>query len=610
MYEKFGAAVDGSAVEFRLFFPDAAVDATQYVRGGTPSISSIRVTGDFQRELGQQPWDFQHAAPLVRQRHPNGWLYSFPIPHIADGYYQYKYFVEFANGTTRWCSDPCSKYGGEENENSGFVVGGNSTSVRPIATRLPLKDLVIYEVMIDDFTAAFRGGRAPFDAFRDKLDYLQDLGINAIEFMPWTAWPGGEFSWGYDPFAFFSVEHRYYNDPAAPLDKLFRLQRLINELHDRGVHVIMDGVFNHVRAGTSPDRGFPYSWLYHFPGDSPFVGTFEGGGFFEDFDFQNECTNQFIVDVCKYWIDEYKIDGIRFDYAKGYFRQAGPPAGITRVVQDLNAYAAAQGLQNLSLTLELLTDNRYEAVGQTNQIQAQGCWFDPLMHQAFGAVQSGNLGTSLVRALNTAKDFDAGRGPVTYVENHDHSTLTEHAGARDLWWRTQPAAIALLTCAGTPMLHNGQEYGEQYWMPGEGNGRVMPRPLRWSQSDDAVGVRLRSLYRKLIAIRRAHPALRSPNFYPDPYDERRVRFDVEGYGVDEERDVAIYHRWGQDEDGRLERFMIVLNFSAFDQTMDIPFPVDGTWEDLLNGGNADVQGFWLRDQVLGSHWGRIYFRRD
>ena len=610
MYEAFGAAVQGSSVEFRLFFPDAAIDPTQYVRGGTPSISSIRVAGDFQRELGQQPWDFGNAPALARQQHPNGRLYTFRTPHIADGFYQYKYFVEFANGTTRWCGDPCSKYGGEEHENSGFVVGGNSTAVRPIAARLPLKDLVLYEVMVDDFTAGFRGGRAPFDAFRDRLDYLQDLGVNAVEFMPWTAWPGGEFSWGYDPFAFFSVEHRYYNDPAEPLDKLFRLQRLINEFHDRGIHVIMDGVFNHVRAGTSPDRGFPYSWLYHFPGDSPFVGIFEGGGFFEDLDYGNGCTNQFIVDACKYWIDEYKIDGIRFDYARGFDRPAGPPVGISRVVQDLNAYAAGQGLQNLSFTLELLPDNRYEAVRRTNQIRAQGCWFDPLMYQVFDAVRSGHLGTRLVRALDAGKDFEAGRGPVTYVENHDHSTLTEQAGGRDLWWRTQPAAIALLTCAGAPMLHNGQEYGEQYGFPEEGDQRVRPRPLRWSQSGDAVGERLRSLYRRLIAIRKAHPGLRSPNFYPDPYDESHTRFDAKGYGINEEKNVAVYHRWGDDGQGRLERFIVALNFSAFDQMVDIPFSVDGAWEDLLNGGTAEVRGFQLRNQTLGSHWGRVYFRRD
>src|SRR5436305_10968431 len=90
----------------------------------------------------------------------------------------------------------------------------------------------------------------------------KNLGFNAIEFMPWTAWPEDNFSWGYDPYAFFTVEHLYYQDPTAELDKLYRLKRLIDEFHRRGMHVIMDGVFNHVQAGQTPDRGFPYFWLY------------------------------------------------------------------------------------------------------------------------------------------------------------------------------------------------------------------------------------------------------------------------------------------------------------------------------------------------------------
>jgi 1,4-alpha-glucan branching enzyme len=78
--------------------------------------------------------------------------------------------------------------------------------------------------------------------------------INGIEFMPWTSWPGGGFSWGYDPFQFFAVEYRYIHDPANPADKLFRLQQLINQLHARNMHVVMDGVFNHVRTGIDSNH--------------------------------------------------------------------------------------------------------------------------------------------------------------------------------------------------------------------------------------------------------------------------------------------------------------------------------------------------------------------
>ena len=74
----------------------------------------------------------------------------------------------------------------------------------------------------------FRGDRAPINAVRDKLDHLQRLGVNAVEFMPWTAWPGGAFDWGYMPFLYFAVEDRYVRDPKDPLRRLDRLKELIS----------------------------------------------------------------------------------------------------------------------------------------------------------------------------------------------------------------------------------------------------------------------------------------------------------------------------------------------------------------------------------------------
>lgn len=596
-------------MEFRLFFPDNQVDPQQYSRGGNPRITRIRVPGDFQSKIGGVDWDFRTAPLLQKQAHPNGWLYTHRIDQIPDGFYQYKYFVEFEDGTTRWCGDPCTKYGGSTNQNGAFVVGGNNTQVIPIDTRLSLKDLIIYELMPDDFTAEFRGDKAPLEAISDKIEYLKSLGINAVEFMPLTAWPSDDFSWGYNPALFFSVEHRYTNSPATPLDKLFKLQTLINDLHASGIHVIMDGVFNHAEAKDTPGGGFPYYWLYENPTESPFVGNFAGTGYFEDLDYSNNCTEQFIRDVCTYWLDVFQFDGIRFDYVLGFYRKANVPVGISELITDLKDHMANSGRQNVSFTLEMLTDNRFEAIGKTNEIGASGCWFDPFLWEGFSIVESGNIQTSLVRRLNSGKDFDADKLPVTYGENHDHSTLTEHAGGRDnRWWRTQPIAIALFTCCGAVMIHNGQEFGDQYWLPEEGGGRIMPRPLRWAKSNDPIGNSLRQLYEKLARIRKAHPALRSSNFYPEPYDELQRHFNSQGYGVNVDQDVAIYHRWGSDEAGRLERFIIVLNFSDFAQGVDIPFSDNGDWEDLLNGGTVRIESYWLSGEALSSNWGRIYFK--
>lgn len=609
MYETFGARVTGNQVEFNLFFPDARRDPTQYIRGGVPRIRTIHVRGDFQSQIGSTNWQLDPSLQMAEVGHSNGLLYRLSIgTPIQDGYYQYKYFVEFENDTTRWVGDPCTRYGGsDENENSAFVVGGNPVATQPHPGRRPPRDLVIYEMMIDDFTVQYRGTRAPMDAVRDRLDYLQDLGVNAIEFMPWTAWAGGEFSWGYNPVYFFSVEYRYIDDCTAPADKLVRLGNLINDMHQRRMHVILDGVFNHVDAGINPNRGFPYLWLYQDPEDSPFIGGFAGGGFFEDFDYNNKCTQEFIRDICIYWLDRFQIDGFRFDYTLGFYREGNLNVGIARLVSDLRQYCAQTGRANIALFLEHLTDNRYDAIDDTNQICADGCWFDRMMFEHFDYARNGNIDDRVLRILNANHDFAVGKGPVIYIQNHDHSTIVREAGGRTRWFKTQPAAIALLTSPGAVLIHNGQEFGEDKFLPGSGNGRVVPRPLRWNSDSplagDFVGGRLFDLYRQLTAIRNEHPALRSPNFFPFPFNH------PDGYGAFLDQDVVIYHRWGPATDGRMERFIVVVNYSDFDQRVDIPFPSNGRWEDLLNGGFVSVDGFRLANQRIFSNWARIYYQR-
>lgn len=603
MYEAFGAVVEGSRVEFRLFFPDNAVDPSQYVRGGPPQIREIRVRGNFQSALGGADWDFSTAPVMSREPHPSGWLWRAEIDGLPEGYYQYKYFVTFENETSRWCSDPCTRYGGaDEHENAAFVIGGNFTRVRPLARPMPLKDLVLYELMIDDFTAEYRGALAPVDAVARKLDYLEELGVNAVAFMPWTSWPGGGFSWGYDPVQFFAVEYRYVHDPTTPADKLFKLKSLINALHDRNIHVIMDGVFNHVRAGIDPNHGFPYFWLYMNPADSPYIGPFERGGFFEEFDYRNGCVSEFIRDVCLYWLEVFGVDGIRFDYTLGFFRRGSPELGISRLVADLRAALAQRGRPDVPLILEHLTDDRYQAIDDTNRISAGACWFDPFMFESQRCARGGAVDGRLLRVLNASLDFAPGKGPITYIENHDHSAIVAEVGGRSRWFKTQAPAITLLTSPGTPMIHNGQEFGEDYWLPHEGPGRVEPRPLRWAQrapgSGDFAGERLYDVYRRLIEIRRDHPALRSPNFFPYPFNH------PDGYGAFPEKGVVVYHRWDE-----RERFIIAVNYSDWDQWLDIPFPANGPWEDLLNDETVTVAGWRLGNYRVRSNWGAIFFQR-
>jgi len=555
---------------------------------------------------------------MTLEEHPKGLLYTFSTTLPNDGFYQYKYYVEFENGQTRWVNDPCTKYGArlDGKDNSGFVIGGQVVeNVAPIPNRISPQDLIIYEMMIDDFTAEIPGDHSlmnKLEVVQANLNYLTDLHITALQPLPWTSVPGSGFNWGYEPFLFFSVDERLTDragvSPQDNVDRLYSLKILIESLHAKKIHVIMDGVFNHAR------KEFPYLEFYQNKEDCPYIGLFGEAAYFEDFDFNNGCTQEFIFDVCKFWIERYQIDGIRFDYVKGFFRRAGSDPGISNLIARIRGFLSETGRENFSLILENLPDNRFDAINDTNQINATGTWFDPLMYEAFDSGRDWRISTSIIRKLNTSKDFGFGKGAVTYIENHDHGTLVNKIGGNRVginrnahWFRTQPYAIGLLTAAGTVMIHNGQEFGDEYFMPDTGDDRVRARPLNWDRTKDEAGKALTSLYKRLIKIRQDYPGLKSPFFHPADYNDSFTCFDQDGFGVDVERQIAIYHRWGKSKDGENQRFIIVLNFSPIKHYVDVPFPFNGTWRDLLSEQTFEVIDYWRKWEGIDSNYGCIFY---
>jgi pullulanase/glycogen debranching enzyme len=625
MYQDFGARDlhhTGSA-NFRLFVPDASLDPSQYQRGRLPTIASLQVVGDFQSALGSQDWTPDPAFELPRSPFTDpedhvtkGWLYELTTPVLPEGFYQYKFFVTFASGQTRHVCDPCTRYGGADNQNSGFVIGGPTMDTVPLAYSRPLHDLVIYELMLDDFTAGFRGNRPPLAAVATKLDYLQGLGVNAIEFMPWTQWPGTGYNWGYEPQDFFAVAYPYTLNPANDAEKLFLLKKLISECHRRGLHVILDGVFDHVTADGSA-AGFGYRWLWENPDDSPYCGNFAGAAFGQDLDYHNRCLFDYVADVCRYWIDVFRIDGIRFDYTLGFYDPAQPNLGLPPLLARLRQYLDQQERADFPLILEHEWD--YSSIDVVNTVGATSCWLDPFRGRSRQYLTQRQIEPGVMRLLDAARDFSAGRTATTYIENHDHESLMLNAGSRGEWWRTQPYAIALLTAAGAPMLHNGQEFAELYSMPEDDFGapadsqdpavrRVVPRPLRWERTTDGPGTATFALYQRLIALRRSHAGLRSPNFHPRFWNEANTQPDADGFGINQAQQTVVFHRWGPAEDGRLEKFYIVLNFSPWPQTVAVSFPEDNGWIDLLSGWQPPVMDNWLRFEV-GSNWGHIFYKK-
>lgn len=284
---EFGAwplvAAGAAKVEFSLFFPNDTQYTSRQLGGsrkgptyGDPQVASLWVIGTFQTALGQAVGATTPANAMTRGAHPSGkgtaWTLTTPAK-LAEGFYDYQYVVEFNDGSRRTVTDPCARWGGSSPDRSGFVVGAspiNAAVAKVKGGRLAYRDLIVYELNIDDYTAELPGLDPPIEKVRAKIPDLVALGVNAIEFLPWTAWADDNYSWGYTPSSFFSVEHRYSQNVLAKEDTIqrSRLQRLISQLHDAGIHVIMDGVFDH--AGV----GFAYSQFYLVPADCPYIGVF------------------------------------------------------------------------------------------------------------------------------------------------------------------------------------------------------------------------------------------------------------------------------------------------------------------------------------------------
>ena len=615
---KFGAwQISGDEksgkVRFKLFFPN--------VTDTDPNIKSIQVAGSFQNQIdNNQKWDWENGPHLQPISDSEGTIWSLTIDtELDEGFYEYKYFVTFKDSNEkRKVSDPFTRYGGRENENAGFVIGGSRPEkniINPLKNgRKHTRDLIIYELMIDDFTDEFRYAKAPIEAVIEKLDYLKELGINAILFMPWTAWQNNRFNWGYDPYMYFSVEYRYVNNLATPSEKIFYLKNLINECHERDIHVIMDGVFNHV----SPS--FPYRDFYQDPSKCPYTGDFgETFNGLQDLNFSNECTNEFIRDVCLYWIKTFKIDGIRFDNSVNFYIK-GDKRGLPKLLEAIQSNIDSENEKNFSLTLEHLDIN---AVKVTKQTEATSYWDNLMYEKCFQYLWYQNIDSSILNSFNNNRFLkDPEKVPTIYLGNHDHSHVAWQAGARynlgsNLWYRTQPYAIALFTSPGAVMIQNGQEFAEDHWVvenDEESGRRVQPRPLRWSFVNDKFGSVALNRYKRLCEIRKTYTALHSDNFYPENWEEWQTKFNPQGYGVDVEKQVVIYHRWGNDQDGNLQRFIIVPNFSDKEQTVNVPFSENGQWIDLLSFGDGQW-GTWKpiinnfnMTLNIEPNWGHIFYQ--
>jgi isoamylase len=217
--------------------------------------------------------------------------------------------------------------------------------------RRPYAETVIYEMHVRGFTRHPSSGVAPgkagtFAGLIEKIPYLQDLGVTAVELLPVFQFdpqdvpPGRVNYWGYQPVSFFAPHHAYgsSNDPRAVIDEF---RDMVKALHRASIEVILDVVYNHTTEGGSSGptlcyRGLANDTYYILEADGVRYADYSGCG--NTLNANQPIVRRLIQDSLRYWVSEMHVDGFRFDLASVLSRdEAGRPLANPPVVWDIES---------------------------------------------------------------------------------------------------------------------------------------------------------------------------------------------------------------------------------------------------------------------------------
>ena len=217
--------------------------------------------------------------------------------------------------------------------------------------RTPFTRTVIYELHIGNFTRHPNSGvvadrRGTFVGLIDKIPYLKDLGVSAVELLPVFAFdeeaapPGRRNVWGYQPLAFFAP-HPGYSSRLDPLGALDEFRDMVKALHRAGIEVILDVVYNHTAEGgaegpTLSLRGLANETYYILDENGGGYADYSGTG--NSLNANESIVRRLILDSLRYWVMEMHVDGFRFDLAAVLSRdERGRPIASPPVLLDIQS---------------------------------------------------------------------------------------------------------------------------------------------------------------------------------------------------------------------------------------------------------------------------------
>ncbi len=543
--------------------------ATPHARGTTfrvwaPHADAVFVTGSF------NDWA-EDAAPMARE--PGG-IWHAEVADAGPGD-AYRYLI--VNDEERLSKiDPFAR----EVTNSvgnGIIHDPDHDWHGDAFAMPPWNELVIYELHIGTFHRVDAGEPGTFADAIQKLDDLRRLGVNALQIMPAMEF-AGDISWGYNPAHIFAVESAY-GGPHAFKD-------FVAAAHRAGFAVIMDVVYNHFGPSDLDLWRFD-GWSENDKGGIYFYNDWRSETPWGDTrpDYGRHEVRDFIRSNALFWLDEYHVDGLRFDMTlfirnvRGDEHDPGDSLadgwGLMRWIND----DIRRQFPGRITIAEDLRNNAAITRGDGAGFGAQWCaeFVHPVREVLLQHRDEDRHMATLAHALRHHYNGDPYER-VIYTESHDEvangKARIPHEiapGDPDHWAaqkRSILGAALMLTAPGIPMLFQGQEFLEGGWF----RDTV---PLDWDEAEDFRGIT--RLYRDMIRLR----------LNQDGKSRGLQGSGINVQRIDENLKLLAYHRF--DHGGPGDDVVVVVNLQHRPiPTYRLGFPRGGTWQLRLN---TDWRGY-------------------
>lgn len=363
--------------------------------------------------------------------------------------------------------DPASRFQSEGPHGPSTVVPPSFPWTDEQWKGIPRKELIIYELHVGTFSKA-----GTFAGIAEKLDYLQDLGINAIEIMPVAQFPGNR-NWGYDGASLFATQNSY-GGPEA-------FKKLIDQCHAKGIAVILDVVYNHLgpEGNYLSEYGPYFTDKYHTPWGQAL--NFD--------DAYCDGVRNFFLQNALMWLRDFHIDGLRLD-AVHAIKDLSAKHFLTELSEVSDGLSKEDGHQRILIAEVDLNDNRYISDREKGGYGLQAQWIDEF-HHALHAWLTGETNgyyedfgkfEHLVRAYRDTYVYNGVYSPhrkkifgssaennptdqfVVFAQNHDQTgnrMLGDRLSLLVPYEALKLSAAAYILSPYLPMLFMGEEWGEK-----------------------------------------------------------------------------------------------------------------------------------------------------